>query len=159
MNQSSDAILNRMQHARLKTREVIGMFRLFAELIAKHLDAGQKLAATESALVEERGEGTQVFIGDNPAVGRPRCFNMNRGDGTGVTWSGGPDHRHTEFNEMEMPDALVGSPRIKLPSPFPGWVGHRGAGPLASDIEEHSIGSAHVLDGRARCSGGREHCR
>jgi signal transduction histidine kinase len=40
--------------ARLKTPEVIGMFRLFAELIAKHLDANEKLAATESALVEER---------------------------------------------------------------------------------------------------------
>ncbi len=40
--------------ARLKTVETIGMFRLFAELIAKHLDAGQRLAATESALNEER---------------------------------------------------------------------------------------------------------
>jgi signal transduction histidine kinase len=40
--------------ARLKTPETLGMFRLFAELIAKHLDAGRKLAATESALLEER---------------------------------------------------------------------------------------------------------
>jgi signal transduction histidine kinase len=40
--------------ARLKTPEIIGMFRLFAELIAKHLDARRKLAATESALSEER---------------------------------------------------------------------------------------------------------
>jgi signal transduction histidine kinase len=40
--------------ARLTTPETIGMFRLFAELIAKHLDASQKLAATETALVEER---------------------------------------------------------------------------------------------------------
>jgi signal transduction histidine kinase len=40
--------------ARLKTPEIIGMFRLFSELIAKHLDAGQKLAATESALLQER---------------------------------------------------------------------------------------------------------
>jgi signal transduction histidine kinase len=40
--------------ARLKTPETIGMFRLFAELIAKNLDAGRKHAATESALVEER---------------------------------------------------------------------------------------------------------
>jgi signal transduction histidine kinase len=40
--------------ARLKTPETIGMFRLFAELIAKHLDASRKLAAAESALVEER---------------------------------------------------------------------------------------------------------
>ena len=30
------------------------MFHLFAELIAKHLDAMQKLAITESALMEER---------------------------------------------------------------------------------------------------------
>ena len=40
--------------ARLKSVETVGMFRLFAELIAKHLDANKKLAATESALVEER---------------------------------------------------------------------------------------------------------
>jgi signal transduction histidine kinase len=39
---------------RLNTVETIGMFRLFAELIAKHLDADKKLALTESALVEER---------------------------------------------------------------------------------------------------------
>ena len=40
--------------ARLKTPETIGMFRLFAELIAKHLDAKRKLAKTESELNEER---------------------------------------------------------------------------------------------------------
>src|SRR5271155_137992 len=40
--------------ALLKTPEIIGMFRLFAELIAKHLDAHRKFAATESALLEER---------------------------------------------------------------------------------------------------------
>ncbi len=40
----------------LRTPETIGMFRLFAELIAKNLDAGRKLAATESALVEERAD-------------------------------------------------------------------------------------------------------
>src|ERR1700704_346323 len=40
--------------ARLETPETIGMFRLFAELIAKHLDADRKLAATESDLLEER---------------------------------------------------------------------------------------------------------
>ncbi len=39
--------------ARLKTPETIGMFRLFAELIAKHLDADRKLAVTESALSAE----------------------------------------------------------------------------------------------------------
>ncbi len=40
--------------ARLNTPETIGMFRLFAELIAKHLDANRRLATTESALIEER---------------------------------------------------------------------------------------------------------
>jgi signal transduction histidine kinase len=40
--------------ARLDGPEILGMFRLFAELIAKHLDAGRKMAATESALSEER---------------------------------------------------------------------------------------------------------
>jgi signal transduction histidine kinase len=40
--------------ARLKTPEAIGMFRLFAELIARNLDASRKLAATESALLRER---------------------------------------------------------------------------------------------------------
>jgi signal transduction histidine kinase len=38
----------------LKTPQVIGMFRLFAELIGKNLDASRKLAAAESALIEER---------------------------------------------------------------------------------------------------------
>lgn len=42
------------QPARLQTPEIIGMFRLFAELIAKHLDAEEKLTATQSALTEER---------------------------------------------------------------------------------------------------------
>jgi signal transduction histidine kinase len=39
--------------ARLRNPETIGMFRLFAELIAKHLDADRKLARTESALRDE----------------------------------------------------------------------------------------------------------
>jgi signal transduction histidine kinase len=42
--------------AHLKTPETVGMFRLFAELIAKHLDAAQKLAAAESALIQERAD-------------------------------------------------------------------------------------------------------
>ncbi len=41
---------------RLKTSETIGMFRLFADLIAKYLDAQRKLATTESALFEERAD-------------------------------------------------------------------------------------------------------
>jgi signal transduction histidine kinase len=40
--------------ARLKNPETIGMFRLFAELIAHHLDAAQQLNATQAALLEER---------------------------------------------------------------------------------------------------------
>jgi signal transduction histidine kinase len=40
--------------ARLRTPETIGMFRLFAELIAKSLDGNRKLAMTEAALLEER---------------------------------------------------------------------------------------------------------
>jgi signal transduction histidine kinase len=39
---------------RLRTPETIGMFRLFADLIAKHLDANRKVALSESSLVEER---------------------------------------------------------------------------------------------------------
>jgi signal transduction histidine kinase len=39
---------------RLKTPETIGMFRLFADLIAKHLDAGRMLSETRSALAAER---------------------------------------------------------------------------------------------------------
>jgi signal transduction histidine kinase len=42
--------------ARLNTPETIGMFRLFAELIAKHLDAERKLAAAETALLDERAD-------------------------------------------------------------------------------------------------------
>jgi len=42
--------------ARVNTPETIGMFRLFAELIAKHLDASRKLSATESDLRAERAE-------------------------------------------------------------------------------------------------------
>lgn len=39
--------------ARVKSPETLGMFRLFAELIAKHLDASRKLVATETALSKE----------------------------------------------------------------------------------------------------------
>lgn len=40
--------------ARLNTPETIGMFRLFAELIALHLDTQDRLAASEAALLDER---------------------------------------------------------------------------------------------------------
>jgi signal transduction histidine kinase len=40
--------------ARLRTPETIGMFKLFAELIASHLNADRKLAATETDLQSER---------------------------------------------------------------------------------------------------------
>lgn len=42
--------------ARVKTAETLGMFRLFAQLIARSLDAGRKQAETESALNEQRAE-------------------------------------------------------------------------------------------------------
>jgi signal transduction histidine kinase len=40
--------------ARLNNPETIGMFKLFAELIAFHLHANERLAMTEAALVDER---------------------------------------------------------------------------------------------------------
>jgi signal transduction histidine kinase len=40
--------------ARLKTPETIGMFKLFAELIAFHLQAHDRLAASQAALLDER---------------------------------------------------------------------------------------------------------
>lgn len=40
--------------AKLKTPEVIGMFKLFSELIAFHIDAGEKLAISEARLLAER---------------------------------------------------------------------------------------------------------
>jgi hypothetical protein len=41
--------------ARLNTPETIDMFKLFADLIALHLDAQERVAATEAALWNERG--------------------------------------------------------------------------------------------------------
>ena len=40
--------------ARLQTPEVVGMFRMFAELISFHLEAHERLARTEAALSDER---------------------------------------------------------------------------------------------------------
>jgi signal transduction histidine kinase len=40
--------------ARLKTPETVGMFRLFADLIAFHLDAQERLRVSEAALLDER---------------------------------------------------------------------------------------------------------
>ncbi len=42
---------------RLKNAGTIGMFRLFAELIALHLDASDRLKASQQALAEIRGHG------------------------------------------------------------------------------------------------------
>ncbi len=42
------------QPAKLNTPETIGMFRLFADLIGFHLDAQERLASTEAALLDER---------------------------------------------------------------------------------------------------------
>jgi signal transduction histidine kinase len=40
--------------AKLKNPGVIGMFKLFAEMIAYHLDAGQRLASAEASLLDAR---------------------------------------------------------------------------------------------------------
>jgi signal transduction histidine kinase len=40
--------------ARLKNLQTIGMFKLFAELIAFHISANQRLASTEASLLDER---------------------------------------------------------------------------------------------------------
>jgi signal transduction histidine kinase len=40
--------------AKLNTPETIGMFKLFAELIAFHIDANERLAASEASLFDER---------------------------------------------------------------------------------------------------------
>lgn len=51
--------------ARLNTPQIIGMFKLFAELIARHIDAAEKLRQSESSLLAERevSELREVFIG------------------------------------------------------------------------------------------------
>jgi signal transduction histidine kinase len=50
--------------APLNRPEIVDMFRLFAQLIAKHLDERERLDATEAALAEERetGELREQFI-------------------------------------------------------------------------------------------------
>src|SRR5690606_86404 len=40
--------------ARLNTPETLGMFRLFSELIAFHIDANDKLAHSQASLLDER---------------------------------------------------------------------------------------------------------
>jgi hypothetical protein len=42
----------------LNTPAVVGMFKLFAELIAFHLDAHERLARSEARLSNEIGEAT-----------------------------------------------------------------------------------------------------
>jgi signal transduction histidine kinase len=51
--------------ARIKTPEIAGMFKLFAELIAFHFDVAAKLAGSESKLLAERevAELREMFIG------------------------------------------------------------------------------------------------
>jgi signal transduction histidine kinase len=50
--------------ARIDTPEIIGMFKLFAELIAFHLDANRQLAASHASLLNEReaAEFREQFI-------------------------------------------------------------------------------------------------
>jgi signal transduction histidine kinase len=43
--------------ARLNTPEIIGMFKLFAELIAFHLDALDRMSSSEASLADERAGG------------------------------------------------------------------------------------------------------
>src|SRR5690606_31830950 len=43
--------------ARLKDPEIVGMFRLFAELIAAHLDSIDQIAISEQSLAKERAFG------------------------------------------------------------------------------------------------------
>jgi signal transduction histidine kinase len=45
--------------AKLNTPAIVGMFKLFAELIAFHLDAGQRLARSEASLLTER-QGSEL---------------------------------------------------------------------------------------------------
>ena len=65
--------------ARLKTPGVIGMFRLFAELIAKHLDAQKKIAETEAALELARSamEGNTDCVIVLDLEGRILSMNQN----------------------------------------------------------------------------------
>jgi signal transduction histidine kinase len=50
---------------KVKTPEIVGMFKLFAELIAFHIDASEKLASSESRLLVERESSVlrEQFIG------------------------------------------------------------------------------------------------
>jgi signal transduction histidine kinase len=50
--------------ARLKNPQIIGMFKLFAELIAFHLDTNERLASTQAELMDERkiAEVREQFI-------------------------------------------------------------------------------------------------
>ena len=51
--------------AHLNTPEIVGMFKLFAELIAFHIDSAEKLASSESRLASERADAVlrEQFIG------------------------------------------------------------------------------------------------
>ena len=60
---------------RLKNPETIGMFKLFAELIAFHLDASERLAWSEASLLGERA------LADAPRDERAERENEQRRDG------------------------------------------------------------------------------
>ena len=45
--------------AKLKDPEIVGMFRLFAELIAAHLDLVDQIAVSEQLLARERAFGAK----------------------------------------------------------------------------------------------------
>jgi GAF domain-containing protein len=46
--------------ARLDTPQTIGMFKLFAELIATHLEAADRLAVTEARRIDAEERGADV---------------------------------------------------------------------------------------------------
>ena len=58
-----------LRPARLETPEVIGMFKLFAELIAFHIDALEQVAASKAQLLDERKT-------PNCASSSSRCWAM-----------------------------------------------------------------------------------
>ena len=57
--------------AKLKTPQTIGMFKLFADLIGLHLEAQERLASSEAALLERAGGGGAARAVHRRAGARP----------------------------------------------------------------------------------------
>jgi signal transduction histidine kinase len=85
---------------RLKTPAILGMFRLFAEMIGFHIDAQQRLAVSEAELGEERADARlrEQFIAvlghdlRNPLASIDACMRVLR--------KGGPDRRSLDVIEV-----------------------------------------------------------